>query len=387
MYDFDTVVNRSTQGALKWEGLKKEEIEQGIIPYSVADMEFKTPPEIVEGLKKHLDSDILGYTGPTEEYFQAVCSFMKKHHGIEVSKEQILTTPGVVVALYYAVEAFTEREDEVVILTPVYYPFSMVIEQQKRTIVGSELRYSKGKYEIDFEDLEKKLSSSKAKLMIFCSPHNPVGRVWTKEEVNRVVELCHTHHVFLISDEIHMDLMMPSHKHYSASLVEEYKANLMLCTSCSKTFNLAGMQVSNIMVFDEERRQRLNDVLQFHHVGTLNNLAYEACILAYTKSEKWLEALLVKLNENRLLVKNYIEKNLPMIQVVELEGTYLQWLDLRKLNLSKEELEKRMIAHSLYFDEGYVFGKGGIGFERINLACPTPKIQEMLERLKEAVEE
>lgn len=387
MYDFETVVDRNKQGSLKWEILSEEEVKRGVIPYSVADMEFKTAPEIVEGLKQHLDTDILGYTGPTEEYYRAVRTFMESHHGITFEAEEIVTTPGVVVALYYAVEAFSNVEDEVLILTPVYYPFSMVIQQQKRTLVTSELTYEDGKYEIDFEDLEKKLSSDKAKLMIFCSPHNPVGRVWRKDEVEKVIQLCHKHHVFLISDEIHMDLVMPGHKHYSAALWEEYKNNLMLCTSCSKTFNLAGLQVSNIIVYDENKRQRLNEVLELHHIRSLNNIAYRACILAYTQGEKWLEALLEKLNENRVLVKNFIEERLPMVKLVELEGTYLQWLDLTSLHLTKEELEKKMTTHSLYLDEGYVFGEGGIGFERVNLACPTSKVQEFLERLEEAIKE
>lgn len=387
MYDFETVVNRSTQGSGKWMSLSEEEVKRGVIPYSVADMEFKVAPEIIEGLKAHLDTDILGYTIPTDEYFKAVCSFLKRHHDIETKKEDILLTPGVVTALFHSVAAFTELGDEVAILTPVYYPFSMVINQQKRTLVTSELIYENGKYTIDFEDLEKKLSSEKCKLMIFCSPHNPVGRVWTKEEVEKIAELCAKHNVYLISDEIHMDLMMPGYTHYSAALCETYRDNIMICTSCSKTFNLAGMQVSNLLVFNEERREQLRAVLQLNHIGMLNNLSYKALILAYTKCDAWMETMLAKINENRLLVKKYVEEKLPMIKVVELQGTYLQWLDLRAYNLTKEELEKKMTSHSLYLDEGYLFGEGGIGFERINLACPTHKIQEFLERLNQALSE
>lgn len=387
MYDFETLVNRSNQGALKWLILTEEDKKNGVIPYSVADMEFKIAPEIIEGLKAHLDSDILGYTGPTQEYFDSITSYMQRHHGIHLEANTIIQTPGVVTALGCGVKAFTEEGDEIVILRPVYYPFSMVIENNNRVLVNSELQLVDGKYTIDFEDLEKKLSSPKAKLMIFCSPHNPVGRVWKEEEVKKIVELCAKHGVYLISDEIHMDLVMPGYKHYSAALFEEYKNNLMLCTSCSKTFNLAGMQVSNIIIFDDKKREKMQAILQGMHIGMLNNLAYEACILAYTKGDAWLKEMLAKINENRLLVKEYIEKNLPMIDVIELEGTYLQWLDLRALKLSDEELEKLMKKHSLYLDEGYIFGNGGSGFERINLACPTHKIQEFLDRLDKAVKE
>ena len=383
-YDFETVVNRSTQGSLKWKCLSKEEVEKGIVPLSVADMEFKTAPEIVEGLKEHLETNILGYTGPTDAYYNATKSFLYRHHGIQVETEECIITQGVVSALFYAVQAFTKPTDAICILTPVYYPFRMVIEANERELVQSELVYQDGAYTIDFDDLEMKLASSQVSLMIFCSPHNPIGRVWKKEEVEKVVTLCKKHNVFLISDEIHMDLIMPNHTHVSAALFMEYRDNLMLCTSCSKTFNLAGMQVSNIFVFNQEKREALRNVLGKHHAENTNNLAYKALELAYTKCDGWLEELLQVINTNRLLVKSYIEEHLPKAKVIELEGTYLQWIDLTYLNISTEELENRMKEQHLYLDEGYVFGKGGELFERITLACPTKVIEKALERLVEA---
>ena len=379
-YDFETIVDRSTQGSLKWRCLSEEEVKNGIVPLSVADMEFKTAPEIVEGLKEHLETNILGYTGPTDAYYKAVKDYMYRHHGLQVDTEECIITQGVVSALFYAVQAFTKPTDAVCILTPVYYPFRMVVEANERELIQSELVYQDGAYSIDFDDLESKLASSQVSLMIFCSPHNPIGRVWKKEEVEKVVTLCKKYNVFLISDEIHMDLIMPGYTHVSAALFTEYRDNLMLCTSCSKTFNLAGMQVSNIFVFNQEKREVLHNVLGKHHAENTNNLAYKALEIAYTKCDAWLEELLQVIHTNRLLVKSYIEEHLPQAKVIELEGTYLQWIDLTYLNISTEELEKRMKEHHLYLDEGYVFGKGGELFERITLACPTKVIEKALER-------
>lgn len=386
-YDFETVVNRSVQGSGKWSVLSKEEVEMGIVPLSVADMEFMTPPPIVEGLKKHLDTNVLGYTGPTEAYYEAVISYMKRKHSINVTKEDCFITPGVVVALSYAVEAFTKPQDSVCILTPVYYPFRMVIEGNGRTVANSSLIYQDGAYSINFEDLESKLSNDAVTMMIFCSPHNPVGRVWSKEEVQRVVSLCKKHNVFLVSDEIHMDLIMPGYTHTSAATFEEYKNNLMLCTSCSKTYNLAGMQISNIFVFDEDKRKEYQAILDKNHCRSVTNLAYKAMELAYTECDEWLEELLQVLDANKRLVKDYLAIHLPKAKVVELQGTYLQWVDLTYLDLSKEELEERMKRHHLYLDEGYVFGDEGIGFERIALSCPTHVVEAALQRLVEACNE
>ena len=385
-YDFETVVNRSVQGSGKWKALSQEEVDMGIVPLSVADMEFMTPKPIVEGLKKHLDTNILGYTGATDAYYDATISFMKRHHGINVSKEDFFITPGVVTALGFAVQAFTKKEDSVCIISPVYYPFSMVIEGNGRTIVRSELVYD-GTYTINFEDLEAKLSKEEVTMMIFCSPHNPVGRVWSKEEVEKVVTLCKKHNVFLVSDEIHMDLIMPGYTHTSAALFEEYKDNLMLCTSCSKTFNLAGMQISNIFVFNKEKQAIFGDILRKNHCFMATNLAYKALELAYTDCDEWLEELIQVLDTNRKLVKSYLNEHLPEVKVIELQGTYLQWLDLTYLNLTKEELEARMHKYHLYLDEGYIFGEGGVGFERMALAAPTHVIQGALERLVAACKE
>lgn len=386
-YDFETVVNRSVQGSGKWMALSKEEVEMGIVPLSVADMEFMTPLPIVEGLKKHLDTNILGYTGPTDAYYNATISFMKRHHGINVCKEDFFITPGVVTALGFAVQAYTKPTDSVCIISPVYYPFSMAIEENGRTIVRSELVYENGAYTINFEDLEAKLSSDEVTMMIFCSPHNPVGRVWSKEEVETVVKLCKKHNVFLVSDEIHMDLIMPGYTHTSAALFEEYKDNLMVCSSCSKTFNLAGMQISNIFIFNDERRNAFRELLRKNHCFMATNLAYKALELAYTECDEWLEELIQVLDTNRKLVKSYLNEHLPEVKVVELQGTYLQWLDLTYLNLTKEELEAKMKKHHLYLDEGYIFGEGGVGFERIALAAPTHVIQAALERLVAACKE
>jgi aminotransferase/cystathionine beta-lyase len=384
-YDFKTIVDRRSTGSGKWDQMIRcnPDVSRGVVPFSVADMEFKNPPEITEGLKEYIDSTILGYTQPTDSYLNAVCNWMKRRHGWVVKRDWIIGSPGVVNALFLAVKAFTNQGDGIIIQTPVYYPFNAAIERNQRTLVKNPLIYTGSNYIIDYDDLERKAHDPKNKVLMFCSPHNPVGRVWTPEELTRVGEICLRNNVLIISDEIHFDLIMPGHKHtVFANVSEDLANNTIVCTSPSKTFNLAGMQTSNIIIPNEKIRNAYLREMASNGSYSLNILGYKACEIAYTECEEWLDQLLELIFNNHLELKQFIEKNIPVIKVIELEGTYLQWMDFRALGLDKHELENLMhFKAELFFDEGYIFGEEGAGFERMNLACPLEIMIDGLKRL------
>ncbi len=389
-YDFETQVDRTESGSSKWQSMlnKKPEVK-GIVPFSVADMELKNPPEIIEGLIDFLKQEpILGYTDETDRYRNAVADWMQTQHDWTIEKEWIVTTPGVVAALSIALTALTKPNDSVLIMTPVYYPFRRVAQQLQLTILESPLIEQDLHYTIDFEDLKRKAQDPSCKVMILCSPHNPIGRVWTREELEKVAEICLENKVFILADEIHHDLIMPGYHHtVLASLSKEIAEHSLTCTSPSKTFNLAGMQVSNIIIPDPQVRQAFKEAKAARNMGHLNILSYEACTLAYTRCAGWRKAMIEHIAANDRLVRQVLSQRCPWIQASPLEGTYLIWLDLRSLQLSKEELEALMIRHDLFLDEGYIFGLGGDGFERINLACPSKTLEAGLDRLVAAIQE
>lgn len=389
MYDFETLVDRTSGGSAKWEQMKgwNPNVSKGVVPYTVADMELKNAPEIVEGLKEFLDSSILGYAIPSENYINAVIGFMKRRHNWNVKLEWIVNSPGVVNAFYSAIRALTEPGDGVIIMSPVYYPFYSAIKLNNRKVVKNPLINTGSTYEIDYDDLEFKAKDPKNNILLFCSPHNPTGRVWTKEELTKVGEICLRNNVLIISDEIHFDLIMPGYEHtVFASINEEIANNMIVCTAPSKTFNLAGMQTSNIIIPNKEIRDAYSKEVEAQGFFSLNILGYKACEIAYTKCDAWLNELIQLIYHNHLELKKFIEENIPVIKVYDLQGTYLQWMDFNGLGLVKDELEKLMHDSELFFDEGYVFGEEGNGFERMNLACPTKVLMQGLERLKEVVQ-
>lgn len=385
-YDFETLVKRENVGSFKWDDMKNKNpyLKEGVVPLSVADMELKNAPEIIEGLKEYLDHTILGYTGATEAYYDSVIRWMETRHGFSPKKEWIVETAGVVPGLGQMVAAFTQPEDAVLIMTPVYYPFRMAIENNKRKLVATELIKKGNTYEIDFDDFEAKAKKEDVKLLILCSPHNPVGRIWTKEEIMKIADICLKNGVFIISDEIHFDLILPGYQHVSMGTLEEkYLNNCVICTAPSKTFNLAGFQTSNHFVANEKMREKITAARGYH---SLNLMGYKACEIAYTKCEKWLEELLLVLDANKKYIEDFMAKNLPEIKVYDLQGTYLQWLDFHALGMDYKELETFMQQEAqLFLDEGYIFGDGGKGFERINIACPSWVIKDAMDRLLEAV--
>lgn len=388
-YDFTTVIDRTHAGSFKWDQMRgwNPDVDPGIIPFSVADMELLNPPEIIQGLQEYLDHLVLGYTGPTQAYFDAIIGWMKRRHGWDIQKEWLVQTAGVVSAFFNAVKVFTDPGDGVLFMTPAYYPFYSAIDQQGRVQVKVPLLLQGERYDIDWELFEESAKDPRNKILLFCSPHNPVGRIWLPEELERVVDICVRNDVVLVSDEIHFDLVMPGYKHTVISTISEKAAqHSIVLTAPSKTFNLAGAQCSNAVIKNDSLRQRFIAGLIATGFHMLNIFAYKACEIAYDWCEAWLEELLQLVHANHKLVKDYFATHMPAIKVYDLEGTYLQWMDFRALGLDKHQLEELMHKKAqVFMDEGYVFGPEGEGFERLNLAAPTHTIQAACERMHEAV--
>ena len=386
-YNFETIGTRYETGSAKWREIRDffKEDPGDIIPFSVADMELETAPEIKEGLKAYIDQYVMGYANAPAPFLEAVCGWMKRRHDWEVRPEWIINTPGVVTAFYNAVHVYTEPGDGVLVMSPVYYPMYRSVKSQSRNLVETILVNKGGRYEIDFDDFEKKCALPEVKLLLFCSPHNPVSRVWTKEELLKVGEICLKHGVVVVSDEIHFDLIMPGYHHtVFATLPEEIAANALVMTAPSKTFNLAGLQTSNIIISNPELREKFVAGLREREVNPkCNVLGMEACRVAYENCEEWLDQVVALIDRNKKLVEDYAAEKLPELKITPMEGTYLQWLDFRAFGIPYRELAERLRKEAkLFFDDGYIFGAQGEGFERWNLACPTRYVQEAMERME-----
>lgn len=382
MYDFDKLTERKGSGCVKVDLAEELGLPEDTIPLWVADMDFETAPEVKEAVVRAAEHGIYGYPMRTDSYFAAVQSWFSRRFGWEVQEEWMLQTPGVVFALAAAVRAFTKAGDGVLIQRPVYYPFSRVIEENGRVVVNSPLKYEEGRYRIDFEEFEEKIVKHQAKLFFLCNPHNPVGRVWTREELLEMGNICKRHQVFVVSDEIHCDFIRKGFRHQNfAALGPEYAANVMVCTAPSKTFNLAGLQISNIFIPDEKKRETFAKELKrvsYQEAGVFGNVACEA---AYRYGEGWLKELLEYLEGNLGYVRSFLEQRLPKIRLVEPEGTYLLWLDISAYGYSKEELSRRLREEArLWLDEGAMFGPEGEAFVRVNIASPRKIIREAMER-------
>lgn len=364
-------------------------VAKGIIPLSVADMELKNAPEIQEGLKRYIDNSVLGYSNPTDAYLDAVIGFMKRHHDWDVKKEWIYQTPGVVSALFFAVKAYTDPGDGVIIMTPVYYPFYGAVTANGRVVVENPLIEDGDSYRIDFEDLERKAKDPKNKLILLCSPHNPVGRAWTKEELERIGRICIDNGVMIAVDEIHSDLVYAPHKHIPfAAISEEFAQHSIICTSPSKTFNLAGLLVSDIIIPSDSIRAAFREKMEPYYLWP-GNFGSVAQIAAYNESEDWLEELLAYLKGNAEFLAEFLAQRMPQVKYQIPEATYLAWLDFRALGLSNEELWDLMIHKAkVATDNGPMFGLHGEGdgFQRLNFACSRARLTEALNRIADAVD-
>ena len=390
IYDFETLVSRKNTGSGKWDEMTKEHpnLPENVAPLSVADMELKNPPEIVEGLKKYIDTHILGYTGPTEEYFNAVCGWMKRRNDWDIKKEEIVSTHGVVTALAVSVLAYTDPGDGVITMPPVYYPFRMTIEHNNRKNVECPLINTNETYTIDFDLFEKLCAEEKNKMFIFCNPHNPVGRVWTENEIAKLGAICAKHNVIVVSDEIHSDLIMPGHKHVAfANACKDALPKYLVCTAPSKTFNLATLQTSNIIIPDETLRKKFQAVLDMVDANAATALGMEACRLGYTRCEGWLDEAIDLIWHNFQFCSRFIAENCPGVTCSRLEGTYLMWINCESLGLDDDALHQLLFKHDLYCNDGRFFSAGGERHIRINLAGPAKMLEAAMQRFKAACAE
>lgn len=385
-YDFETLIDRSALGSAKWAAMHRANpaVPAGIPPFSVADLDLPNAPEIMQGLQAFLGEAVLGYTLATPAYTQTVIDWMQRRHAWAIEPEWIVQTSGVVPALATAIRAFSAPGEGVIVQPPVYYPFYSVIEANERRVVRNRLRLDDGHYRMDFDGLRRLAADPSNTLLLLCSPHNPVGRVWSAEELSQLASIVLDNDLILISDEIHFDLVLPGHRHTVVStLGADIARRSLICTAPSKTFNLAGMSTSNIVIQDAGLRARFGRELDAQGFFFLTMLGYKACELAYTHGEAWLDGLLQLIEHNHAQVKAFMAQHLPEITVFELQGTYLQWLDLRALGKSAAEL-KAIHQHEafVFFDEGTVFGEEGAGFARMNLATPAVAVAAALERLR-----
>lgn len=387
--DFDTVIDRRNTNSIKYDFAARRGKPKGVLPLWVADMDFRISSYIQEAVAKTAAHGIFGYSEAREGYFEAVSGWMRERHGWQVEEEWLVKTPGVVFALAHAVRAFTEPGDAVLIQRPVYYPFSHVIEDNGRRIVDNTLvQDASGRYQMDFADFEEKIRREHVRLFFLCNPHNPVGRVWNREELERLGDICLRNHVVIVSDEIHADFVFKGTHQVLADLKEAYREIVVTCTAPSKTFNLAGLQVSNIFIPNPGLRKKFRRQMAASGYSQLNAVGLCACEAAYRDGGEWYEAVKEYIRANISYTKTFVDERIPGVRMTEPEGTYLVWLDLRELGLSPQEQENLIVNKAgLWLDGGAMFGETGRGFERINVACPRATLCEALTRLEAAVKE
>ena len=386
--NFDEIIDRRDTDCLKYDFAVRRGKPKDVLPLWVADMDFKTSSLVLDEIQKRTEHGIFGYTETGDEYFAALSGWLKTHHNMDIKQEWLVKTPGIVFALAMAVKAFTEVGDAVLIQQPVYYPFSEVIADNDRKVVSSDLVLEEdGKYHIDFADFENKIKENRVKLFFLCSPHNPVGRVWTKEEFAQIADICIRYNVVVVSDEIHEDFTYEGYTHTPfVNADERIRDFCITATSPGKTFNLAGLQISNIFISNAKLRHAFKKQIAAAGYSQLNTMGIVACEAAYTYGGQWYASLKNYLQANLDFAREYIAKEIPKVKLVEPEGTYLIWLDFRELSLCESELENLIVNEAkLWLDSGAIFGKIGEGFERINIATSRKVLEEALHRIKKAV--
>nr|WP_027871759.1 MalY/PatB family protein [[Eubacterium] cellulosolvens] len=388
-YDFDVIHDRRNTDCIKWDFGMEQKGRDDLLPLWVADMDFRLPEEVLAEVTERVRHGIFGYTNIGEDYRNIVRDWFRRRHGFTMEGTDIVVTPGVVYAIGVAIRAFTEPGDAVLVQQPVYYPFMQMIKKNGRKVVNNQLLYRDGRFEIDFADFEKKIIENNVKLFLLCSPHNPVGRVWAREELMRLAEICQRHDVYVFSDEIHADFVYPGYRHTSFfTLGETYRKKLILGTSPSKTFNMAGLQLSNIIIPDPDTRLAFRKENSVTGYSLPNVIGMTAAMAAYRNGEPWLEELLEYLQGNLSYLRDFLRDNLPQIKLIEPEGTYLVWLDFSKVADNHKELETLLMDRAkLWLDPGIIFGRETNLFERINIACPRSILEEAMRRLYEAIDD
>lgn len=385
-YNFDTVIARTNTWSIKHDFKEENGMADDILPLWVADMDFKSPACVADALNKAVEHGVFGYTKADGSYFDAISSWYRRRFHWNLQKEWMVCAPGVVFSISVALRAFTKEGDAVIIQPPVYHTFRRAIKRNRRTLIENPLIFKNNRYTMDLEDFEKKVSENNVKLMILCNPHNPVGRVWTREELDGLSKICLRHDVFVISDEIHGDFIWPGYVETPyASLSEQAALHSMTCTAPSKTFNLAGFQTSNLFIPDEKKRNILKSELMDIGQENINRMGLIACKAAYEGGEEWLEQVISYLRGNLELMSDFTKNRIPQIRLVEPEGTYLAWLDCRELGMTQEELNKFFSEEAkVWLDPGDHSGIEGSGFMRFNLGSPRSVISEALDRIEAA---
>jgi cystathionine beta-lyase len=386
LYNFDELIDRTGTDSYKYDARKRYFGNPDVLPMWVADMDFRTPDFIVGAMKKRLEHEIFGYTLKPDSLYESVIGWMYRRHGWKIEKEWIIFTPGVVPAFNMCILAYSSPGDKVVVQSPVYYPFFWAVNLNKRVMTNNQLLRSGDQYIMDTDDLKSKIDAT-TKIMLFCSPHNPVGRVWNRQELDALAEVCIRNKVVMISDEIHSDLVFDGYKHIPyAMLSEEAAQTSVTCIAPSKTFNIAGLATSALIIPNAELRKKFNDVVESLHIAGGNIFGSVAMEAAYTHGDEWLKQALSYITGNVDFLENYVEQNFPNIKVIRPEATYMAWMDFSGLNLSDTELRKLMVEKAnLGFNHGPTFGPGGEGFQRINLGCPREIVREAMQRLKKAI--
>lgn len=388
MTNFDEVIDRKNTNSEKYDFAIERGKPADILPLWVADMDFRAPEEVLSALHRAVDHGIFGYSEVKREYYETVARWFTRFFHWTPREEWLIKTPGVVFAINAAVRGLTQENDAIMIQTPVYYPFTNAVKYNHRKLVINELVYKDQRYEMEMADFEKKVIENQVKMFILCSPHNPVGRVWTRAELEKIADICVEHHVIVVSDEIHCDFTYEGHPHSVFASISEKAADIsIICTAPSKTFNLAGLQISNLFIPNKEMRKKVHDAVFY---GTaydeINCLGLVACKAAYEKGDRWLGELKEYLKGNLAFVKAFLQERLPQIRLIEPEGTYLIWLDCSGLGLSDEQLEDFMVNRAkLWLDAGSMFGVQAGQFERVNMACPRSILQKAMEQLESAV--
>lgn len=385
MYKFDEVIDRRNTLSLKYDFAVERGKPADVLPYWIADTDFRAPQQVLDKLKEAIEHGIFGYSEVKDDYNQVVINWFRKHFSYEYQSEWLVKTPGVVFALNTAIKSFTNVGDSILIQNPVYYPFTQSILNNERKLINNSLVYKDGKYSIDFEDFEQKIIDNDVKMFVLCSPHNPVGRVYTTDELQRLGDICLKHHVLVVSDEIHCDITLNGNVHHIFPSVDKrFEDNCVVFTAPSKTFNVAGLQISNIFIPNEQLREKFQKEIVRVGFSQLNKLGLIGTKACYEYGEEWLTSLKKYLEENLAFLKEYIAENLPEIKVIEPEGTFLVWLDFSALNLTDAEINDLIIHKAkLWLDEGTIFGPEGDKFQRINFACPRVVLTECLDRLAE----
>lgn len=380
-YNFDELVPREGTNSLKYDARGRFFGKADVLPLWVADMDFKTPDFIIDALKERLNHEILGYTFRAESYFQSIIDWMKMRHNWDIKKEWISFSPGVVAGLNLLIEAFTEPGDEIVVQVPVYFPFFESVKGNGRTVLENQLKLVDGRYSFDLEDLKAKISP-KTKMLLLCNPQNPGGTVWTREELTALCNICVENNILIVSDEIHSDLVFEGHEHVPVPTIsEEVAQNSVVCMAPSKTFNLAGLTTSFLIIPSKRNWGRYERALNTPHLHMGNIFGHIALEMAFTKGEEWRKQLVQYIEGNFNFMVEYLKEHLPEAKPMKMEATYLAWIDFSALGLSDEELNKTILEGGVGLNRGTQFGKGGSGYMRINLGCTRAMLQEALLRL------